>query len=189
MLGHDVGHVHRRRVGWQSLRQRDTRCRQASISFGQAGVRPALVDRLPPPGDVHNLNRDRTLGARVHARRGLADREAAVAHVTFADYAALGVVLRHAVRTVPRAVLTADTGVGAVLHDTGRGILRVGINGAALQARRLEAVIASHREIGARGDREPPTLDLFHASPIDRRGIVVLLVAGDDAAFAADALP
>ena len=75
--------------------------------------------------------------------------EPAVAHVALADHAALGVVLRHAVRAVPRAVLAADAGVGAVQHDAGGRVLRVGVDRTAAQARRLDAVVAAHREVRA----------------------------------------
>src|SRR5688572_6587113 len=112
-----------------------------------------------------------------------------MAHVALTDDAALGVVLRHAVRTVPGAVLATDTGVGAVLDDAGERILRIGVDRAALEARRLEAVIAPHRQERAGRGREEPAFELADTPPVDRRGIAVLLVAGDDAALAADALP
>ena len=77
------------------------------------------LDRRAPLGDVHNLDGERPLRAGADARGRLAERQTAVAHVALADHAALGVVLRHAVRTIPGAVLTADAGVGAVAHDAG----------------------------------------------------------------------
>ena len=73
-------------------------------------------------------------------------------------------------------------------HDAGGGILRVGVNRASLQAGRLEAVVAAHREVRTRRHRKPAAFDLADAPPVDRRRIAVLLVAGDDAALAADAL-
>src|SRR6185503_9994472 len=64
-----------------------------------------------------------------------------------------------------------------------------GIHRAAREARGLCAVVAAHREKGPRGIREPAAFDLADAAPVDRSGIAVLFVAGDDAALAADALP
>ena len=79
--------------------------------------------------------------------------------------------------------------VSAVAHDARDRILGVGINRTALQAGRLEAVIAAHGEIRAARRRKPSALDFTNAAPIDLCGIAVLLVAGDDAALAADAQP
>ena len=110
-----------------------------------------------------------------------------MAHVALADHAALGVVLRHAVGTGPRAVLASNAGVRAVQHDPGHGILRVGIDGTALQAGGLDAVIAPHRQVRARGLGIPAPFDFGDTPPVDRRRISVLLVARDDAALAPDA--
>src|SRR6185436_14550954 len=104
-----------------------------------------------------------------------------------ADDAALRVVLRDTVRAIPRAVLTADTGVGTVRHDAGDRIFRVGVDRAAGETRRLEAVIASHRQIRAGCIGKEPTFDFADAAPVDRRGVAVLLVACDHAALAPDA--
>jgi len=111
-----------------------------------------------------------------------------VAHVAFPDHSALGVVLRDAVRAVPRAVLAPDAGIGAMPHDAGNGILRIGVNGTSMQTRRFEAVIASHREKRTRRHREPAAFDLLNPPPVDRGRVAVLLVTGDDTALAPDAL-
>src|SRR4030095_7024212 len=100
-----------------------------------------------------------------------------------------GVVLRNAVRTIPGAVLTADAGVGAVADDARDRVLGVGVHATALQARRLEAVVAPHREIRLAGRGKPAAFDLADAPPVDRRRVPVLLVAGNDATLAGDALP
>jgi hypothetical protein len=60
--------------------------------------------------------------------------KAAVAHVAFADDAALGVELRDGVGAVPDAVLAADACVCRVEDDAGDGVFGVGVNGAALDA-------------------------------------------------------
>src|SRR5262249_3183735 len=109
------------------------------------------------------------------------------AHVALADDATLGVVLGHAVRAVPGAVLAADAGIGAVQHDAGRGVLGVRINRTTLQARRLQAVMTADRHIRTLGSRIPAAFDFGHVAPVDRGRVSVLLVAGHDTAFAADA--
>ncbi len=85
--------------------------------------------------------------------------------------------------------LAADAGVGAVAHDARDRILRVGVHRAALQAGRLEAVVAAHRQVVLRDRRKEAALDVADAPPVDFGGVAVLLVAGHDAALAADALP
>ena len=114
--------------------------------------------------------------------------EAAVAHVAFADDTALGVELRNGVGAVPDAVLTADAGVGGVKDDAGDGIFRVGIDGAALDAVCAETVVAAHGEVEAVGVGLGAAFDLADAAPAKIGWSVVLLVAGDLAGAAADAL-
>ena len=82
---------------------------------------------------IDDLDFDGVLGAGVDAGGFEAGGEAAVAHVAFADDAALGVELRDGVGAVPDAVLAADAGVGGVQDDAGDGIFFVGIDGAALR--------------------------------------------------------
>ena len=114
--------------------------------------------------------------------------EASITHVTLADNAALRVVLRHAVGAVPGAVLAADASMGAVLHNASEGIFRESLDWAADQARRLETVVAAHRQMKAIGVGIPTALDFADAAPVDVCWISVLLIAGDDAALAPDAL-
>jgi hypothetical protein len=111
-----------------------------------------------------------------------------VAEIALADNTPLRVELGHAVRAVPRAVLTPDAGVRAVQHDAGRRVFLEGIDRATAHTGRLDAVIAAHREIRAMGLRVKAALDLADAPPVDGGGVGVLLVAGDDTALAADAL-
>ena len=93
----------------------------------------------------------------------------------------------HAVRTIPRAVLATDARVGAVVHDAGAGVLAVGVDRTAAHTRRVDALIAAHREIGPLRHGIEAAFDLADAAPVDGRGVAVLLVARDDAALAADA--
>ncbi len=66
-------------------------------------------------------------------------------------------------------VLAADAGVGAVPHDAGGGILRVGVNRASLQAGRLEAVVAPHRESTSATviGNQPPSISRTRRQLID----------------------
>ena len=137
---------------------------------------------------IDDLDFDGGLGAGVDAGRLKAVREAAVAHVAFADDAALWVELRDRVGAVPDAVLAADAGVGGVKDDSGDGVFGIGIDRAALDAVGAEAMVAAHREIEALGVRVGAAFDLADAPPADVGGRVVLLVAGDLAGAAADAL-
>src|SRR4030095_8869316 len=189
MFRHGVREIAGPGVGRQIRRQGDTRGRQAAVVHRCAAGRPHGGNLLAPVRDLHDLDRDRALGAGAHARGSLAHGEPAVTHVALSDYAAFGVVLRHAVRTVPGAVLAADARIGAVTYQAGQRILRVRIDRTTGQAGGLEAVVAPHRQVRLRGVRVPAALNLADATPVDRRGVAVLLVAGDDAALAADALP
>lgn len=143
---------------------------------------------LVPGGLVDDLDLDGVLGAGVDAGGLEAIREAAAAHVTFADDAALGVELGDAVGAVPDAILAADAGVGGVDDDAGEGVLGVGVYWAAANAVCVEAVVAGHGKIGAMGVGEGAAFELADAPPLDIGGVAVLLVAGDLTGAAADAL-
>ena len=94
-----------RRVRRQMRRHRHARRRQAAVER-RAAPRPgaAIADAARQSAMLTISIGDRAFGARAHAGRRLPMLEPAVAHVALADDAALGVVLRHAVRTVPGAV-------------------------------------------------------------------------------------
>src|SRR5205814_9581674 len=106
------------------------------------GRRPGRRQRggRAPLFDVDDFHLDRLRGTGGDAGWRLPEGEAAVTHVALADDTALGVVLRNAVGTIPRTVLAANACVGAVQHDAGRGILRIGVDGTPAQARRVEAL-------------------------------------------------
>src|SRR5215471_3316836 len=100
-----------------------------------------------PRFDVDDFYLNRTARACGHARRRLPVAEAAVAHVALAHDSAFGVVLRDAVRAIPRAVLTADARVSAVEYDAGRRVFLICVDGTALQTCRLETVMAADRHV------------------------------------------
>ena len=99
-----------------------------------------------PISAIDDLDFDRAFRTGGHTCRCLPLRQPAVAHVALPDHSALGVVLRHAVGAVPRAVLAADAGVRTVPHNSGYRILRIRIDRTPCEAGRFEAVIASHRD-------------------------------------------
>ena len=187
--GREADEIDRTRVRREILGQRDPRRRDALVRGRHARRRDRDGGRGAPLVDLDDLDLNRARRAGGHARGRLPETEAAVAHVALADHAALRVVLRHAVRAVPRAVLAADAGVGAVQHDAGRWdlscrrppgqpLMHVGSTQWLHPIERYERC----------GLRIPAAFDLADAPPVDRRRIAVLLVARDDAALAADAL-
>jgi hypothetical protein len=75
-----------------------------------------------------------------------------------------------------------------VSHNSGDGIFGVRLNRTADQARRLQAVIASHGKVEPLGVGIESALDLANSPPIDTSWISVLLIASDHTALATDAL-
>ena len=150
------------------------------------GFGGGIVDT--PCGHVNDFDLDGGFGAGVDAGGFETIGEAAVAHIAFADDAALGVELGDGVGAVPDAILAADAGVGGVEDDAGDGVFGVGVDGAAFDALGIETVVATHGEIVPLGVGVGATFDLADASPADVGGVTVLLVAGDLAGAAADAL-
>jgi hypothetical protein len=111
-----------------------------------------------------------------------------VAHVAFAHDAALGIVLRNSVRTIPRAVLASNAGFSVVDDNTGDGIFCVSFNGTARKARRLKTMITAHREMEPLRMGVPTAFYFTDTAPVNMRGIPVLLVARNHATLADDAL-
>jgi hypothetical protein len=109
-----------------------------------------------------------------------------MAEITFPHNAALDVVLRNPVRTVPSAIATSDTSVRIVQNDTSFPILRVGIYRAPLKTGRLEAMIAPHGEVEPLGEWIGAALDLADTPPVDFKGVTVLLRASHLTASAAN---
>src|SRR6188768_1281994 len=102
---------------------------------------------LTPFRDIHDLDLNRAFGACVDAGRSHRVFEAVVAHVAFAHHATLRVILRHAIGAVPGAVLATDASIRAVKYDAGFRVFGVRFHGTADETRRLDAVIAAHREV------------------------------------------
>jgi len=91
---------------------------------------------------VNDRNANRLVRTGLHARRGFADSEAAVAHVALAHDAARRRILRHVVGTFQDAVAAADALVVEVADDAGDGVFVVGEHGAAFEAAWLNTVVA-----------------------------------------------
>src|ERR1035438_3893629 len=126
---------------------------------------------------VHGFGRKFGFDSKTHCCRVRARRAAA-----------LGVVLRHTIRAIPGAILTADADIRAMAHDSGGAIFGVRIDRASRHACRFHAVVASHREIVANRLRIDAAFDFADAAPENIRRVSILLVAGNHAAFAPDAL-
>src|SRR6185312_3244184 len=168
-------------------RQRDARGGDGVARRGHAGrVRCGVVDA--PRELVDNLDFNRVLGAGVDTGGLQPFAEPSLAHVAFADDAAFGVELRNGVRAIPYAVLAADARIRRVQHDPGHRIFCVSFDGAAFYAVGVEAVVAAHGEVVAHGVGIGAAFEFADTPPVDVGGVAVLLVAGDLAGAAADAL-
>jgi hypothetical protein len=75
-----------------------------------------------------------------------------------------------------------------VENNSGNGVLGVSVDRAAFDAVGIQAVIAAHGEVVAPCVGVDTALDLTDSAPEDVCGIPVLLVAGDLAGAASDAL-
>jgi hypothetical protein len=111
-----------------------------------------------------------------------------MAEIALTDDAAFGIVLRHAVGAVPGAVLAADACIGIVDDDACARVFRIGLDGTADHAGRLQAVIAAHRKVMPLGVGVVAAFHFADTPPVDGGGIAVLLVASDNTALAPDAL-
>ena len=132
-------------LGGRSRGHRDARRRQAAVGDG----RPGGLGRAPQRRATRRCSRSRwrwPLGARADAGRRLPMLQPAVAHVALADDATLGVVCG-----TPYEQFQCSTGSRCTRPRCGARcrsrILGVGIHRTAAQTRRLEAVVASHRQI------------------------------------------
>ena len=172
-------------VGREVVGQHDARRRQREVGARQLRrVAGRVVG--PPRLDVDLLDGDGVgrAGATQAGARPSSSRGRHMSHLVTIRRS--GWNAGHRVRAVPRAVLAADALVG-VVGDDPVGELLVGVGRAALEAGRLEAVVARHRQVEAAGDRVVAALDLTDPPPRRARRQAVLLGAGDLARVAADA--
>ena len=91
----------------------------------------------------HDGDTNRFVGTGLSAGGSLADGEALRAHVAFADDAAFLRVLGNFVGALEHAILAADALVIEMANDARDCILLVGQDGAAVQAARVGAMMAS----------------------------------------------
>ena len=68
----------------------------------------------------------------------------------------------------------------------GEEVLRIGVHRTADQAGRLDAVIASHRQMQSLGVRIPAALNFTYSPPVDIRRIAVLLVTSHNTTLASN---
>ena len=140
---------------------------------------------LPPFLDIDFFNPNRLLGASRDAGRLKALRKPAVAHIAFGNDTALGIPLRDPVRAIPAAITAADAFLFLMFHNA---VFQfdVGIGGTSREAGGIQAMIAGHRKMETFGLGVHAAFNLSDTAPVDGGRIVVLLVAGHDAALAAD---
>lgn len=122
--------------------------------------------------------------ARLHAGGSFTVGEALVAHVTFANDAAIVRIFRDVVRALKDAVFTADTLVIEVADDAGVFLFFVCADGAAVEAFGVEAVVAGG------GDGLLKSVAGFEEADVAPGFVFVEAiegVAGDDAGFTASA--
>jgi len=111
-----------------------------------------------------------------------------MAHIAFADHAALGIVLRDAIRAVPDAVAAADAGFRAMQDQASESVFGIRVDWTPGQAGGIQAVVAPHREVEPLRIGVLATFDFTDAPPVHFERVAVLRRAGDFAAPAADAL-
>ena len=156
-----------------------------SSTLGSCGASPAEWSaRHSATFDLLDGDGVRRAGADARRREPLG--EPRLAHVALGDDAPVGLERGDRVRAVPRAVLAADAVVG-VVGDDAVVQLDVGVRRAALEAGRLEAVVARHRQVEAAGVRVVAALDLTDTPPRRAGRQPVLLGARHLAGVAADA--
>ena len=176
------------RIERHPLRQGDSSRGDGVSRAGQSGSVGLVLVFAAPFGDVHDFDCQRFRWAGVDTGGCVTFGKSALAHVALAHHAALGVEGRHAVGAVPDAVFAANAHVGVVLHDARAQILGVRLGRAAGHARRIEAVIAPHRQMHPQRVGKGASLDLSDPPPRHVSRVVVLLGAGNLAALAADTL-
>ena len=132
----------------QRLAARDEpRRRQREPRIGRLRQKRFASRSLANVVDLHQLDANRLVRAGLHAGRGFAVVQPLAAHVALADDALGRVVLGHVVGAHQRAVLAADALIVEVPHDAGDRVFVVGQRRAAVQARRLQAVMAGGRDV------------------------------------------
>ena len=149
------------------------------------GLTPvAFADR----GRFNQGDLDGFVGAGLDAGGRFAGREPAAAHVALADDAETLRILRHVVGAFQHAVLAANTLIIKVLDDAGNGIFFVGKHRAAVEALRIDAVMAGGGDGLLNRLKVSAAVQQPDAAPRLLLLQAVQAVAGSDAGFAAGTL-
>ena len=135
-----------------------------------------------------NAEIQRTRQTRRHAGRLQADFEPVHAHITFRHLAFDRIELRRVVRADPGAIAAAEADVGVLQHRAVFGELGVGARRATLEAHRVVAMIARHRNIHARAGRIGAPFDITHRTERDMRRQVIFFRTRGLAGVAGDAV-
>ena len=168
------------------LRHRDSRRRQAVIRRRHSRrIGRSMIHA--PRQHIYQLNGNRTFRTSVYASRCGTGSKPPMAHIALAHNAPVFIKLRHAVRTIPRAILTADAGIGAVQHNACGFIFRVSFHRTADHTSRLQAMVTAHRHVKALRLGVYSTFNFTHTPPVDMCRISVLFITGNHTTLAPDA--
>ena len=161
---------HRAVVGRQHVARQDPRGPVRRRRQGQARLRRPrheqarlrLFDHLL---DVDHADGDGAVRARLHARRRLALREPAGAHVALAHDPLGAAVLRRLVGARQRAVPAPEALVVEMPDDAGHRVLLVRLHRARVHAGRIEAVVAGGRDVLDDGQTPAPAVQQADVAP------------------------
>ncbi len=184
-------------LDWRGVRPRHLKgcCLQVletDVGLGDVGVgearNPGVGGFTPFRYGLDHAEVERIADARGDAGRLQTDLQPIDAHVAFLDLASHGVELRRVVGAHPCAVAAAETDVRILDHGPVLRMLGIGARRATLEADRVVAVVARHRDIDARVVGVGAALDVADRAKAQMWRQVVLLAAGGFAGMAADAV-
>lgn len=110
-----------------------------------------------------------------------------MAHIALAHHATIFVVLRHAVGTIPGAILAANASISRVQDYAGCRVFRIRFNRATRHARWFQAMIAAHGHVPALRFRIDAAFNFADSTPVQMGRISVLFITCHHATLTADA--
>ncbi|GIX22115.1 MAG: hypothetical protein KatS3mg121_0898 [Gammaproteobacteria bacterium] len=154
---------------------------------GKPGICTSAISR--PSGTVSTTPKSSALPTQAETQAGLSPASKPVdAHIALLHPALDRVELRGVVGTHPGAVAATEADVGILDDRAVLGVLGVGPRRATLQAHRVVAVVAGHRDVQAQEVRVTAAFHVAHRAETQVRRQVVLLAAGGLAGVATDAV-
>ena len=185
--------LHRHRVGALHLVGQLLDLLEADVGIGDLGRRESRGSRLAPArglrGSFSITPKSSALPTQADTQAGFSPTSRRSTHMLhLRDLALDRVELRRVVRAHPGAVAAAEAGFRVLQHRAVFGVLGVGARRAALQAHRVVAMVARHRDVHALVVGEAAAFDIAHRAEGQVRRVVVLLAARRFAGMAADAV-